>query len=100
LLPVSKEIGGFGAIVMDPPWENRSANRSKAYMTLPNYSLFKLPLNDLMSKDGCLVAMWVTNSEKYFSFIKEKYFPHFGIKYLATWYWLKVTQAVAQVNSR
>lgn len=46
-------------------------------------------MNDLMAKDGCLVAMWVTNSEKYNAFIKEKFFPHFKIKYLATWYWLK-----------
>jgi len=90
LLPI-KPKDGFSFILIDPPWENRSVDRSNKYMTLPNFKLFSLPVERLCGKCGSLVAVWVTNRPRFQNFVKTDLFKKWKVKYLTTWYWLKVT---------
>ena len=47
-------IGGYQCILLDPPWENKSAKRSARYPTLPSRNLLALPLRQLMhAVRGC-----------------------------------------------
>jgi len=39
------------------------------------------------------VAIWVTNRERHHRFIHEELLPHWGLLHVATWFWLKVTNA-------
>ena len=39
---------GYECIVMDPPWENASAQRSNAYPTLPSRNLLGIPVKRLL----------------------------------------------------
>ena len=39
---------GFECIVIDPPWENASAQRSNAYPTLPSRNLLGIPVKRLL----------------------------------------------------
>ncbi|KAL4566324.1 hypothetical protein LXL04_030438 [Taraxacum kok-saghyz] len=89
LIPVKQEFG-FNLIVIDPPWENSSAYQKLKYPTLPNRYFLSLPIKKLAHKDGSLVALWVTNKEKLRLFVEKELFPKWGVKYLATHYWLKV----------
>ncbi|XP_059637665.1 methyltransferase-like protein 2 isoform X3 [Cornus florida] len=81
---------GFNLIVLDPPWENSSAHQKLKYLTLPNRYFLSLPIMQLTHTEGALVALWVTNREKLRSFIDKELFPTWGVKYMATLYWLKV----------
>ena len=63
--------GGYHCIVLDPPWENASARRSGRYPTLPSRNLLGLPVRALAARQGCLVAMWVTNRERHRRFIDQ-----------------------------
>jgi hypothetical protein len=36
------------------------------------------------------VALWVTNREKLRDFVEKELFPTWGVRYVATFYWLKV----------
>ncbi|KAL0023098.1 hypothetical protein WJX77_000936 [Trebouxia sp. C0004] len=92
LLPGTGQAG-FHCIVLDPPWENKSAKRGSKYPTLPSRDLKAIPLQKLMHQEGCLVAMWVTNRERHHRFIHEELLPHWGLLHVATWLWLKVTNA-------
>ncbi|KAL0043140.1 hypothetical protein WJX79_010360 [Trebouxia sp. C0005] len=92
LLPGTGQ-SGFHCIVLDPPWENKSAKRGSKYPTLPSRDLKAIPLQKLMHQEGCLVAMWVTNRERHHRFIHEELLPHWGLLHVATWFWLKVTNA-------
>lgn len=83
---------GYHLTVIDPPWENKSVKRSSKYQTLPNFHLFKLPVNHVCHESG-IVAVWVTNKMKFIKFVKEDLFRHWGIQYLTTWHWLKVTNS-------
>ncbi|KAD5507833.1 hypothetical protein E3N88_15536 [Mikania micrantha] len=89
LIPVKNECG-FNLIVIDPPWENGSANQKMKYPTLPNRYFLSLPVKRLAHTEGALVALWVTNKEKLRIFVEEELFPKWGVKYMATHYWLKV----------
>ncbi|KAL7600277.1 hypothetical protein Lser_V15G21897 [Lactuca serriola] len=89
LIPVKRDCG-YNLIVVDPPWENSSAYQKLKYPTLPNRYFLSLPIEKLAHKDGALVALWVTNKEKLRVFIEKDLFPKWGVKYLATHYWLKV----------
>jgi N6-adenosine-specific RNA methylase IME4 len=60
------------------------------YPTLPNQYFLSLPIKQLAHAEGALVALWVTNREKLLSFVEKELFPAWGIKYVATMYWLKV----------
>ena len=37
--------------------------------------------------------MWVTNRERHHRFICDELLPHWGLTHVATWFWLKVTNA-------
>ncbi|KAL2085321.1 hypothetical protein ACEWY4_018641 [Coilia grayii] len=82
----------FDLIVLDPPWENKSVKRSSRYNFLPSSQLKQLPV-DLLSSPECLVVTWVTNRPRHLRFVKEELYPHWGVKLLAEWLWVKVTQA-------
>ncbi|PWA34523.1 hypothetical protein CTI12_AA618250 [Artemisia annua] len=60
------------------------------YPTLPNRYFLSLPIMRLAHADGALVALWVTNKEKLRIFVEKELFPKWGVKYMATHYWLKV----------
>ncbi|PRW33311.1 methyltransferase 2 [Chlorella sorokiniana] len=91
LVEDAQAAGGYHCIVLDPPWENASAKRSARYPTLPSRNLLGLPLRQLMCQGGCLVAMWITNRERHRRFIDSELLPGWGLRHLATWHWLKVT---------
>ena len=83
---------GYNALVMDPPWPNKSVRRGNKYQTLSLEQLESLPL-DSLSGQGCIVAVWVTNDPAVTQFVKEILFPAQNIIYHGTWYWLKVTDS-------
>ncbi|XP_056865244.1 methyltransferase-like protein 2 isoform X2 [Raphanus sativus] len=89
LVPAKHEEG-FNLIVIDPPWENASAHQKSKYPTLPNRYFLSLPIKQLTHDEGALVALWVTNREKLLNFVEKELFPAWGVKYVATMYWLKV----------
>ncbi|KAJ8279802.1 hypothetical protein COCON_G00068680 [Conger conger] len=82
----------FEAIVLDPPWENKSVKRSNRYSFLPSSQLKLLPV-PLLTAPGCLVATWVTNRQKHLRFVREELYPHWGVEVLAEWLWVKVTRS-------
>ncbi|XP_057975520.1 methyltransferase-like protein 2 [Malania oleifera] len=89
LIPASSDHG-FNLIVVDPPWENRSAHQKSMYLTLPNKHFLSLPIKQLSHTEGALVALWVTNREKLRAFVEKELFLAWGVRYVATFYWLKV----------
>lgn len=36
------------------------------------------------------MALWMTNREKLHDFVEKELFPMWGVKYVTTFYWLKV----------
>lgn len=89
MIPVEGDAR-FHLIVIDPPWENGSAQQKLRYPTLPNKYILSLPVQQLAHREGALVALWVTNREKLRNFVEKELFPAWGVKFLATFYWLKV----------
>lgn len=82
--------------ILDPPWPNRSADRSSSYSTMDIYDLFAINLPRILAHRNinrpCLVAVWVTNRPKYRHFVSHRLFPDWGIRLLTDeWFWLKVT---------
>ncbi|XP_077543759.1 methyltransferase like 4 isoform X3 [Haemaphysalis longicornis] len=85
--------GSYDFILMDPPWENKSAKRKRTYATLRCDQLQSaLPLPQLASPSGCLVAVWCTANARNLEFVARELLPSWGLAYLATWYWVKVTK--------
>ena len=78
----------YKMIVLDPPWPSKS--RGKHYKSMSVDDLCKLPLNCLLARGGIL-AMWVTNDRKLVEAAQSRILEAWGLKYVATWYWLKVT---------
>uniref|UniRef100_A0A7N1A3V0 Methyltransferase-like protein 2 n=1 Tax=Kalanchoe fedtschenkoi TaxID=63787 RepID=A0A7N1A3V0_KALFE len=89
LIPENSDCG-FHLIVVDPPWENGSARQKSMYPTLPNKYFLSLPIKKLAHTEGAIVALWVTNREKLRSFVERELFAKWGVKHVATYYWLKV----------
>ncbi|XP_062158239.1 methyltransferase-like protein 2 isoform X3 [Alnus glutinosa] len=89
---------GFNLIVVDPPWENGSARQKSRYPTLPNRYFLSLPIKQLTHTDGAFVALWVTNREKLRDFVEKELFPTWGVRYVATFYWLKVKADGSLIN--
>ncbi|GLH06216.1 Uncharacterized protein GBIM_11711 [Gryllus bimaculatus] len=85
----------FGA---NPPWWNKYIRRKKSkcteasYQMMYNDSLKNLPIAELLSPDA-LVAVWCTNSDQNINALLTEVFPDWGVKYLGTWIWLKVTNS-------
>ncbi|KAK1797454.1 hypothetical protein P4O66_008303, partial [Electrophorus voltai] len=91
LQPLVTSGDKFDLIVLDPPWENKSVKRSRRYRFLPSSQLKQLPVPEL-STAGCVVVTWVTNRPRHLRFVKEELFPHWGVKVVAQWLWVKVTR--------
>ncbi|XP_060730158.1 N(6)-adenine-specific methyltransferase METTL4 [Tachysurus vachellii] len=81
----------YDLIVLDPPWENKSVKRSSRYSFLPSSQLKRLPV-PVLSAAGCVVVTWVTNRPSHLRFVREELYPHWGVKLLAEWLWVKVTR--------
>ncbi|KAK8777553.1 hypothetical protein V5799_029102 [Amblyomma americanum] len=85
--------GSYDFILLDPPWQNKSAKRKRTYGTLRHDELLSvLPLGRLASPRGCLVAVWCTANPGHLQFVARQLLPSWGLTYLATWYWVKVTK--------
>ncbi|XP_068093328.1 N(6)-adenine-specific methyltransferase METTL4 [Hyperolius riggenbachi] len=82
----------YGIIVLDPPWENKSVKRSKRYNHLSPLEIKQLPIPALAAQN-CLVVTWVTNRQKHLRFVKEDLYPHWSVRTLAEWHWVKITQS-------
>ncbi|KAF7723676.1 Methyltransferase-like protein 4 [Apophysomyces ossiformis] len=94
LVELARSKGGFDCVVLDPPWPNKSVHRSDHYETQDIYDLFTIPLPSMLRQDQCcLVVVWVTNKPKYRRFITDKLFKAWGVKWIADWYWIKMTTA-------
>lgn len=59
-----------------------------------NEDIAAIPVKDLLSANS-LIAVWCTNAPSNISAVKDLIFPKWGIEYLTTWYWLKVTTDLA-----
>lgn len=82
----------YGVIVMDPPWENKSVRRSNRYSHLSSWQIKQIPVPALAAPN-CLVVTWVTNRQQHLRFVKEELYPHWSVKTLAEWHWVKITRA-------
>ncbi|XP_075069475.1 N(6)-adenine-specific methyltransferase METTL4 isoform X1 [Mixophyes fleayi] len=82
----------YNIIVVDPPWENKSVKRSKRYSSLTPLEIKQLPIPALAAQN-CLVVTWVTNRQKHLRFVKEELYPHWSIRTLAEWHWVKITRS-------
>lgn len=82
----------YSVIVVDPPWENKSVKRSKRYNSLSPLKMKELPIPALAAPD-CLVITFVTNRQKHLRFVKEELYPHWSIRSVAEWHWVKITQS-------
>ena len=88
----SANIGQFDFVLLDPPWDNCSARRSRNYATRQAVD----PLEVLESSlephlaPGALVACWITNKPS----VRQatlKVFESWNVEFQAQWVWLKVT---------
>lgn len=80
----------YGVIVIDPPWENKSVKRSNRYSHLSPWQIKQIPVPALAAPN-CLVVTWVTNRQKHLRFVKDELYPHWSVKTLAEWHWVKIT---------
>ncbi|XP_045537380.1 N(6)-adenine-specific methyltransferase METTL4 [Papilio machaon] len=87
----------YNIVIADPPWWNKYIRRLKAansklsYSMMYNEDIATIPVTNLFA-DNCLVAVWCTNSPSNVTALKELIFPNWGVEYVTTWYWLKVTR--------
>lgn len=89
----------FSMIVLDPPWPNRSARRSKSYSTsyaTPDIRqlLSSIPLEDYVAEQG-LVAIWITNKATFREMVigEGGLFEQWGVQLVEEWIWLKTTKS-------
>ncbi|XP_027531613.1 methyltransferase-like protein 4 isoform X3 [Neopelma chrysocephalum] len=82
----------YDVIVIDPPWENKSVKRSNRYSHLSPWQIKQIPVPTLATPN-CLVVTWVTNRQKHLHFVKDELYPHWSVKTLAEWHWVKITRA-------
>ncbi|KAM6411647.1 N(6)-adenine-specific methyltransferase METTL4 isoform 2-T2 [Pluvialis apricaria] len=78
----------YHVIVIDPPWENKSVKRSNRYSHLSSWQIKQIPVPALAAPN-CLVVTWVTNRQKHLRFVKDELYPHWSVKTLAEWHWVK-----------
>ncbi|NXF09679.1 METL4 protein, partial [Smithornis capensis] len=81
----------YGVIVIDPPWENKSVKRSNRYGYLSSGQIKQIPVPALAAPN-CLVVTWVTNRQKHLRFVKDELYPHWSVRTLAEWHWVKITR--------
>ncbi|KJH47689.1 hypothetical protein DICVIV_06213 [Dictyocaulus viviparus] len=75
----------FDLIIMDPPWENLTVKRQKSYV-MNESILFQINMNNLAPSG--LAVVWITN-RKGIEHSLAVHFRRWGLKRLATFYWLK-----------
>lgn len=100
---LAEHLGRFHFVLLDPPWPNRSAARSRAYSTLSRFDtkdLLRLPVgnaliqpSDGLDEGGGLVGVWITNKPKFRKYVLETLFPRWGVALAGEWVWLKTTTA-------
>lgn len=85
--------GQFDFIVMDPPWNNRSAKRSGRYDTMHQKRTPFDSLQDMLGKHIApqgLIACWITNRAKARTRALQA-FEAWGVDLMEEWAWLKTT---------
>eukprot|EP00300_Choanocystis_sp_HF-7_P008769 c16099_g1_i2.p1 GENE.c16099_g1_i2~~c16099_g1_i2.p1 ORF type:complete len:340 (-),score=44.93 c16099_g1_i2:110-1129(-) len=82
----------FDLIIADPPYENKSAKRRRAYDTMPVHELLSIDVRQCIGREGAHVLVWVTNKNDYIDFVIQRLFPAWGVRYECCWLWTKVTQ--------
>ncbi|NXL44037.1 METL4 protein, partial [Podilymbus podiceps] len=82
----------YDVIVIDPPWENKSIKRSNRYTYLSSWQIKQIPVPALAAPN-CLIVTWVTNRQKHLRFVKDELYPHWSVKTLAEWHWVKITRS-------
>ncbi|XP_077293971.1 methyltransferase like 4 [Arctopsyche grandis] len=86
----------FDLVVLDPPWWNKYIRRKNAknpdssYKMLYNEEITNLPVDKMLSS-GSVVAVWCTNCKSHEVSIMNSMFPLWGVTYIATWFWIKIT---------
>ncbi|GAN02420.1 methyltransferase-like protein 4 [Mucor ambiguus] len=85
------KLGGADLIVMDPPWPNKSVQRSSHYETQDIYDLYSIPIQPMIANKDTIIAVWVTNKPKFRNFIINKLFPSWKLECISEWVWLKMT---------
>lgn len=85
----------FDFIEIDPCWKNRYIkrlkrnNQKKSYPVLENEEIENIPVENYIQKSS-IVIIWCTNSETHVNAIKTSMIPKWNLKYLQTWYWVKL----------
>lgn len=94
---MEKHLSGkkYDLILLDPPWWNKYIRRKRkkagdAYDMLFNEDVKNLPVESLLKDDG-MVIVWCTNSQQHMNDLLTKIFPKWTVKYVAKWYWVKIT---------
>lgn len=85
--------GQFDIILLDPPWDNRSARRSRTYDTIRQRSDPMIFLQDMLGKHiapNGLVACWTTNKTSARESAMEA-FKAWDVELIEEWAWLKTT---------
>lgn len=57
--------------------------------------MFQLPI---LQDSGTLIALWMTNRPRLHKFVQQQLLPAWGLQHVATWLWLKVTDAGEAVS--
>lgn len=92
LQPLLNYENKYDVIVIDPPWQNKSVKRSNRYSHLSSWQIKQIPIPELAAPN-CLVVTWVTNRQKHLRFVKDELYPHWSVKTLAEWHWVKITKS-------
>ena len=69
LEPLSPHRTKYHLVVLDPPWENRSALRGSHYSMLQERDFLRLPVA-MVCEPHALVAVWVTNRPAHIRFVQ------------------------------
>ena len=102
----------FDFVVVDPPWANKSVNRSSYYQMLSTtkgtpdlnnfarkrkyeqsgYMFDEINIPRLLVSGGVL-AVWITNKQAHIDHVLNELFPKWGIELQKVCFWLKVTSS-------
>ncbi|KAI8420241.1 hypothetical protein MSG28_008782 [Choristoneura fumiferana] len=55
-----------------------------------NEDIAAIPVKNLLAQN-CLIAIWCTNAPSNIAAVKDLIFTQWGVEYVTTWYWMKVT---------
>jgi N6-adenosine-specific RNA methylase IME4 len=83
----------FDFILLDPPWNNRSATRSNRYKTMRKEDPVAV-ISDMLGNyiaPGGYVACWITNKSVVRSTALASFFDAWNVELLEEWIWVKIT---------